>query len=228
MFISVRLYEVASFQADHLENPVQPGNLMVLGFYRNYASTVVITTYSKKAAPIYLDLETNKRIPAKKWTPQMKQYAAEKAPLVPKAPHFIKPTIVGYICIALFFGALAYLIYDTVRPKPSMEEAYRTDLQEKPKAGDIFYGRYELFKPGERVANKVGFGWFKVLNEQNGTFSIAMNKEMSAGYKPSNELNSTDFEESGQEMKIDSQESFQIKMISDNKQAEYYFSEKKK
>src|SRR5215813_14381205 len=102
MFIRIQRVEEASFSADHLENPINSGNAMVLGFYRNYIGTAISTGYSKKAAAIYFDTITGKQISRRKWTSEMQSYAAQCERDVRPAPYKFKLTIVGYIFLLGF------------------------------------------------------------------------------------------------------------------------------
>lgn len=226
MFISVRQLEEAAFAADHLVNPVNNNNPMVLVYYRNYTSSAFFTAYTKKEAAVYLDSSTNKRISRRKWTNEMKTFASEKEKLVPVAPYKMKPTIFGYIMMLAVVGFFGYLAYDSLKPAQSIPAEY-TALLEEPKAGDIYYGRFEQMKPGERVALAIGFGWFKVLSNQNGNIEVAMNKHMSKSHRPSKDMDQVDFEESGKLVKIQSQESYEIKLMDEDKSLEVYFTEKK-
>lgn len=226
MFISVRQLEEAAFAADHLVNPVNGNNPMVLVYYRNYTATAFFTGYTKKAGAVYLDSTTNKRISKSKWTNEMKSFALEKEKLVPAAPHTMKPTIFGYIMMLAVIGFFGYMAYDSLKPAKPIPAEY-TVLLKEPKAGDMYYGRYEQMEPGERVARKAGFGWFKVLNNQNGNIEVALNKHMSSNHKPSKDMDQVDFEETGKLVKIQSQESYELKLRSEDKTLEFYFTEKK-
>jgi len=226
MFFYTKRIEEKVFSVGQLENPVNPHADMVLGFYRTYAWTAFFRMYNKNAAPLYWDLTNNKTIPKRKWTGEMHALVNQMEHEVPAAPYRFKLTIVGYIMTLFFIGFFAYLTYDSIRPKPSYADQV-TPIQETPKAGDMYFGRFETMKPGERVASKVGFGWFKVIENNQGQIKVAMNKNMSSHHKPSKELNSTDYEEQSIDATITSQESFQLNLISSDNLTEMYFTEKK-
>lgn len=227
MFISVQRVEEASFSADHLQNPVNPNNLMVLGFYRNYMGTAFTQSYNKKAAPIYWDTVTGKTISRRKWTAEMKSYAEKCATEVPPAPFNFKLTVVGYIFIVAIIAFFAYLTYDSLKPPANPDAIGPTVLMEKMMAGDIYYGRFIEMDTDSRFSKRAGFGWFKVTDADDEIVSISLNKEMSTAHKPSAEMNSTDFESETIPMKIKSQEPYQIDLVSEDGTIEMSFSEKK-
>src|SRR3546814_11974601 len=76
-------------------------------------------------------------------------------------------------------------------------EAHQQEMTEKARVdeGDIYFGRYRIYKEkGNMLGSQGGFGWFKVVRIENGTYHIAKSVEMSNTAKPKAELNSTEFE----------------------------------
>ena len=227
MFISVQRVEEASFSADHLQNPVNPNNLMVLGFYRNYMGTALTQSYSKKAAPIYWDTVTGKTISRSKWTAEMKSYADKCATEVRPAPFKFKLTAIGYIFMLGVVALFGYLIYDSIKPPANPDALAPTVLMNKVQTGDVFYGRFIENDAERNIPKRAGFGWFKVTEAGDGTVSVSLNKEMSTAHKPAAQMNSTDFESEAIPMKIKSQDNYQIDLVSEDGTYEISFSEKK-
>lgn len=226
MFIYFKKIEEASFSADHLQNPVNPGNQMILVFYRSYFSTAFYTGYSKNAAPSYYDRVTDKFIPKRKWSDGMKSYVKECEPHIRQAPFRLKPTIFGYIFILAFIGFFAYLVYDTVKPNPYQQERV-SKLSEAMHGGDLYFGRFTEKDPGTGAPKSSGFSWFKVMDAGEGSLLIAKGREKSTTAKTSMEMNSTDFDTETVPMKLIRQESYQIDLVSEDGSLEVSLTEKK-
>ena len=227
MFINVQRIEEGSFAADHLQNPVNPNNLMVLGIYRNYIGTAFTKGYSKKAAPIYWDTVTGKTISRRKWTSDMISYANKCLGEVRPAPYKFKLTVIGYIFLLGIIGLFGYLIYDSVKPSVNSSAAVPSSLEEKIEGGDLYYGRFIEKDPATKIGKRAGYGWFKVMDAGAESLLVSMSTEMSSTHKPSNEMNSTSFEKESIPMEIKTKESYQIDLISKDGSYEITFSEKK-
>ncbi len=226
MFIYIKKIEEASFAADHLQNPVNLGNQMILVFYRSYFSTAIYTGYSKNAAPSYYDRVTDKFIPKRKWSEEMKRYVQECEVQVPKAPFRLKPTIFGYIFILAFIGFFAYLVYDTVKPNPYQQERV-SKLSETMNGGDLYFGRFTEKDPSTGAPKGSGFRWFKIMDAGQESLLISKAREHSTTAKTSMEMNSSDFEQETIPMKIKGQESYQIDLVSEDGSLEVTLTEKK-
>ncbi|WP_149525595.1 hypothetical protein [Sphingobacterium hotanense] len=227
MFFSVGQHEEAAFAVDQLVNPVNAGNPMVLSFVRTYSSTAFFKATSKDAAPFYVDTVTNKRISKKNWTEGMHNVARLKESLVPAAPYRFKITIFGYIMLLAVIGFFAYLTYDSFfKPvNPNINAAQ--PLEQTMEPNNIYFGRFERYEEGQRIPSKTGFGWFKVTENANGTVKLAMSKDMQTHHQAPANMNSTDFEETTAEMKIEEQESYNIRLKSTDGLLEVNLTEKK-
>jgi len=226
MFIRIQRIEEASFAADQLQNPVNPNNVMVLGFYRNYVATAINSGYSKKAAPIYWDTITGKTISRRKWSPEMKSYADECLKQVRPAPYKFKLTIFGYILLLAVIGLFGYLIYDTVKPNPYAVES-SSKLMEPMQGGDLYFGRYTEIDSATKIGKGAGFGWFKIVDAGEGSLLISKSVEMSSSHKPSDKMNSDNFEPDPISMKMILQESYPINLVSEDGTLEVSLTEKK-
>lgn len=227
MFFSIQHHEEAAFSAEQFNNPVNPGNPMVLAFMRTYTNTAFFSAGSKDTAAFYIDTLTNKRIAKKYWTNEMQAFEREKEAKVPAAAYRFKVNFFGYVMLLFFVGFFAYLTYDSFL-KPVNQEAIAPRPLELPiEANDVYFGRFEQYKEGERVAIKGGFGWFKILENTNGNLKVAMSKEMKTHHQDPTTMNSTDFEEKGIEMKIDEQVSYNIRLKSNDGLMQFHFTDKK-
>ncbi|SEG63765.1 hypothetical protein [Sphingobacterium lactis] len=228
MFFTVSRHSEASFFADHLENPQNPGNPMVLDFQRTYSATAFFKTISKDFAVLYIDTVTNKPISKKKWTNEMRAFAEENKNQVPAAPYKIKTTIVGYIMMLFVVGLLGYLLYEEFKPNPQESALEQPSaLEEAITPGSIFFGRYTVSDPQTKAPKEAGFGWFKIVSVEGDTYQVAMGTEMSTSHQPSLQMNSTDFKTETIPMKIKTIESYQVDLVSVDQGTEVTFTEKK-
>ena len=102
-------------------------------------------------------------------------------------------------------------------------------MEKAPAAGDVYFGRYEIYKEkGNPLGMEGRFGWFKVLNVDGDTYHIATSTEMSRGHQPKEQMNSTDFEtETLPAVKLSEQTGYNIRFISDDGLTEIYITDKK-
>ncbi len=227
MFFSIQHHEEAAFSAAQFKNPVTPGNPMILTFMRTYTNTAFFSATSKDTTAFYIDTVSNKRIAKKYWTNEMQAFAREKESKVPAAAYRFKVNFFGYVMLLFFVGFFAYLTYDSF-VKPVNQEAIATRPLELPiEANDVYFGRFEQYKEGDRVPIKAGFGWFKILENTNGNLKVAMSKEMKTHHQDPKTMNAIDFEEQGTEMKIEEQVSYNIRLKSNDGLLEVNLTDKK-
>ena len=229
MFFIFDKIEQGVHYANHLENPKNTGNDMVLGIYRHKIRTIFHTGYTKPTFGEYWDRVINKKIPKRLWTPEMKAFYAEKAGETAKAPFLFKFTIFGWLFLLGVIAFFVYLTYDTLRPPLPPSEASMAMRQEL-KAGDIFFGRFERMETNEligRITAEAGFGWFKITDVDGEKISVAKSTEMSKGHKDPTTLNSTDFEEEATITTIKNHERYLIDLVSEDKDMEFQFTQKK-
>jgi len=227
MFFSIRQHEEAAFAVDQLVNPVNPGNPMVLSFVRNYSSSAFFSATSKGAAPFYVDTVTNKRIGKKYWTEGMHNVVQQKESQVPEAPYRFKIKALGYIMLLGVIGLFAYLTYDSFFKPVDTNLTAAQPLELPMEPNNIYFGRFERYEEGKRVPSKTGFGWFKVTENANGTVKLAMSKDMQIHHQTPANMNSTDFEETADEMKVEEQKSYNIRLKSTDGLLEVNLTEKK-
>lgn len=227
MFFSIQKIEQAVHHTDQLQNPKYPGNPMVLGIYRNKLSTAVVLVNTKKTFGEYWDTVENKKISKRLWTPEMKEFHTQKAKEAPKPPYTYKLTVVGWLFVLFFIGFFAYLTYDSLKP-PLPKSAEYVAMETAPVAGDVYFGRYEIYKEkGNPLGMEGRFGWFKVLQVDSDTYHIAKSSEMSRGHQPKEQMNSTDFEaEALPAVKVIEQTGYNILFKSDDGLTEIYITDK--
>lgn len=228
MFFIIHKIEQAVHHTDKLQNPKNPGNPMVLGVYRQRTSTAVVIIYSKQAFAEFWDDTEQKKIARRLWTPEMKAFAKQKTAEAPKPPYIFKMTIVGWIFVLFFIGFFAYLTYYSLKP-PLPKPAEYVEMEKAPAEGDIYFGRYEIYKEkGNPLGMEGRFGWFKVLKVDGDVYHIAKSTEMNRSHKPKEQLNSTDFEtESMSPVKLKEQTGYNIRFLSDDGLTEIYITDKK-
>lgn len=226
MFFYVKRVEEAAYNASHLQNPIHPGEPMTLYFVRNYASSAFFSTYSKKAAAMYYG-PNHKLISKRKWTPEMHAYVQQQEGQVPQPPFKFKVNFFGYVMLLGVLALFGYLVYDSFIKPPHPESLMEQPMEKPVEANAIYFGHYEKFKEGERVASEVRFGWFKVIENKNGLVKIAPSTQLSAGHQDPKTLNSTDFEPLGIEANITEQAIYGIKLKSTDKLMEFNLTERK-
>ncbi|SFO18223.1 hypothetical protein SAMN05421741_12437 [Paenimyroides ummariense] len=227
MFFVINKIEQVSHRTDGLHNPKKSSNPMVLGIYRTQSRTALFTVYSKKAYGEFWDDVERKKIASRYWTFEMKALAKQKVAEAPKPPYIFKLTIIGWIFVAIMIATMGLIVYQETKPPVPKSAAY-VAMEQAPVVGDIYLGRYEVFKEaGERIASEIGFGWFKVIKVEGDMYYMAKSTEMSKTHKPKGELNSTDFETESTPVKITEQVGYMINMKATDDKMEIYITEKK-
>lgn len=227
MFISISKIEQAVHHIDSLQNPKNPNNPMLLGIYRQRSRTVLFTVYTKKAFAEYWDQVEQKRIPSRLWTPEMKRMAKQQVIDTAQAPFIFKLTIVGWLFMLIMVAALGLAVYEGVKP-PVPKSAEYVSMEQPPLEGDIYFGRYEAFKEsGDRIANDIGFGWFKVVKAEEDVYHMAKSVDMSNVHKPKEQLGNTDFEAEGTPVKITEQKGYMVNLKAVDGKMEIYLTDKK-
>jgi len=227
MFISFEKIEQAAYPADHMQNPKHRGNDMILSMCRNKSRTAFFTVYFKKAFGEYWDTIENTRIARQMWTSEMHAFYKAKRIETPKPPFIFKMTIAGWLFTLGIMAFFIYLAYDSM--KPPLPKSAEVMHMEKPIAiGDVFFGHFEAYKEkGDRVASNVGFGWFKISQVAGDTIYVAKSVEMNKGYKPKEQLNSTNFEAEGMPAFIKEKTAYTVRLIAVDTKTDFYFDSKK-
>lgn len=226
MFIRVSTIPQAAHPADGLQNPKNPGHPMALRLYRTHSAMAIVSVYSKKVFSEYWDDTENKKIPNRLWTTEMKAFAAQKMAEVPKAPYFIKITVLGWIFVLLIVASIGYSGYKSLNPKTVASSGYAA-MVAPPVAGDIYFGHFEAYnKADEQIPSGLGYGWFKVVKVEGDIYHIAKSTEMSKSSQPKNQLNNTHFEE-GTTASKSIGEGYIKRFKAVDGSVEFYFMEKK-
>lgn len=227
MFFSISQVEQAVHNVQNLRNPLDPAHPMVLGIYRTHSRTALFNVYSKKAFAQFYDTVDRKKLANRHWTPEMKHFARQKIEETSKPPYIFRMTIVGWIFITLMVATLGLIIYESTKPPIPKSAAY-VAMEQAPKAGDIYFGRFEGFKEsGQRIASELGFGWFQVVKVEGDQYYMAKSTEMSKTHKPAAQLNSTSFESEATPVKITEQAGYMINMKAMDGKLEIYLTDKK-
>src|SRR3546814_1727487 len=130
----------------------------------------------------------------------------------------------------LFAFALIGDAVDETATLPAQKKAYQQKMAQKAtvREGDIYVGRYRIYKEkGNMLGSQGGFGWFKVVRIENGTYHIAKSVEMSNTAKPKEEMNRTEFEQETNAVKAKELEAYAKQFVSDDGLIEFNLNEKK-
>ncbi|QDH79611.1 hypothetical protein FKX85_11405 [Echinicola soli] len=235
MWIRIEEISIRQIDANHLENPKSAGGPMVLNLFQREGRTVFSITRNKKVYPQYLETPASNRaahgirIPNRKWTNEMKAFAQQELGKIPPQKGIFKITIVGWLFLLLAFGTLGYLVYEGIQApakakKHQQEMAVKATVSE----GDVYFGKYRVYKEkGNFIGSEGGFGWFKVVKVENGTYYIAKSVEMSDTAKPKEQLNSNGFEKESMAVKAKELGAYHKSFASGDGLIEISFSEKK-
>lgn len=229
MWFRITKIGIKQVDATHLENPENAGNPMMLTLYQQESRTAFFVSVNKRVFAEYLKTPAGTRIPRRKWSSQMDEFArAESGKLPPRKSRF-RLTVPGWAFFLFAFGLLGYLAYTGVQAPASME-AYQKEMNEKANVaeGDVYFGTYRIYKEkGNVLGSEGGFGWFKVVSIENGIYHIAKGVEMSETAKPKEELNSIDFEQETSAVKAKALEAYTKQFISEDGLIEFSLNEKK-
>ncbi|HEY9560465.1 MAG TPA: hypothetical protein VIR29_06725 [Anseongella sp.] len=229
MWIRIAKVDIKQVSATHLENPRNPGNPMVLALYQQEGSAAFFVSRNKKVLAEYLETPAETRIPTRNWSSRMEEFAREELAKIPPQKGRFKVTVFGWVFLLFAFGLLGYLVYDGIQA-PAKMEAHQQEMTEKARVdeGDIYFGRYRIYKEkGNMLGSQGGFGWFKVVRIENGTYHIAKSVEMSNTAKPKEELNSTEFEQETNAVKAKELEAYAKQFVSEDGLIEFNLNEKK-
>lgn len=228
MWIQISKVDLKQVDAAGLDNPVNADSPMVLAFYQQESRMAFFISMHKKVLVEYRQT-TGTLIPKRKWTTEMDRFARAELAKVPPQKGVFKLTVVGWLFFFFAFGLLGYLIYDGIR-EPARQEAYQQRMDEKATVaeGDIYFGHYRIYKEkGSVLGSQGGFGWFKVVKIENGTYHIAKSVEISKTARPKEQMNSTDFETEAAALKAKELEAYTKQFVSDDGLTEFNFNEKK-
>ncbi|MBC9797135.1 hypothetical protein [Sinomicrobium weinanense] len=230
MWIRVSKTSVKQVDAAHLKNPKNPGTPMTLNLYQAESRTVFFVIKSKKAIGEYLETPTGRRIPKRKWSPQMEELSRSQSAMVSPLKGGFKVTLLGWPVLLLVIYLIGNAVYETAT-LPARKKAYEQEMAELATVheGEIYFGRYRVYKEkGNFMDSKEsGFGWFKVIKVEDDTYHIAKSVEISDIAKPKEELNSSDFEEESFVVKAKELEAYHKAFASEDRLVEIVLSEKK-
>src|SRR3546814_10964357 len=97
----------------------------------------------------------------------------------------------------LFAFALIGDAVDETATLPAQKKAYQQKMAHKAtvREGDIYFVRYRIYKEkGNMLGSEGGFGWFKVVRIENGTYHISKSVEISDTAKPNVQMNTSNFQ----------------------------------
>src|SRR5690606_2195377 len=229
MWIRISKIDVKQVDASHLENPKSADNPMVLSLYQQESRMAFFVSTHKKVLTEYLQVPNGSRIPKRKWSAVMDDFAQAELAKTPPQKGSFRLTVVGWVFFLFAFGLLGYIVYDGVRA-PAREEAYQQRMTEEAKVavGDIYFGTYRAYKEkGNMLGSEGGFGWFKVVEIENDTYYIAKSNEISKTAKPKEQMNSTDFEVETNAVKAKELEAYTKQFISEDGLLEFNLNEKR-
>ncbi len=230
MWIRITDLSVKQVDANHLTNPKNPGNPMLLNLFQREGRTVFWVIKNKRVYSQYIETSTGKVISKRKWTDQMKTFAQQKLELLHPQKTVFRLTIFGWIFFLGAFALLGYLVYDGLVTSPERTEQFEQRQTEKATVtkGDIYKGRIEIYREeGSPLGMKGEFGCFKVVKIEGDTYHIAKSTEMSKTTQPLEQMNSTDFEQ--QTIKVQAKElsAYYKRFVSEDGLIEISFDEKK-
>lgn len=229
MWIRISKIDVKQLGATNLDNPVKAGSPMALALYQQEGRTAFFISMNKRVFAEYRETPAGTLIPKRKWTPEMDQFARAELAKIPTQKGVFKLTVFGWLFFLLAFGFLGYLFYEGMQA-PAKREAYEQRMTDQAtvEAGDIYFGRYRIYKEkGNMLGSQGGFGWFKVLRIENDHYHIAKSVEISKEAKPKEQMNSTDFEPEATVVKAKELEAYSKQFISEDGLTEFNFNEKK-
>ena len=228
MFFSFNKPEQSVHSVHNLQNPNNPENPMRLSVYRTHSRTALFSIYSKKAYAEFWDDVENKKIAPGLWTNDMKALAEQKITDAPKAPYTFKFTIGGWVFMVLILFVFGMIIYEDLKPAPAQPVEY-VKMEQKPAVGDIYFGNYEKYKEiGNPAGVEIGYGWFKVAKVEGEDYYLAPSVQMNKGYKPKEQLNSSNFEtETLPATRLTEQASYAIRFKSTDGLTQIYITDKK-
>jgi len=215
--------------ANHLENPKNPDSPMALVLFQRESRTVLHVYKPEKVFPQYIETPAGNRIPKRKWSTQMNDFAQQEIAKLPPQKGVRKLTIFGWILFLFAFALIGYAVYETAT-LPAQRKAYQQEMAEKAAVseGDIYFGRYRIYKEkGNMLGSQGGFGWFKVVKIENDIYHIAKSTEISDTAKPKEQMNSTDFEQEASAVKAKELEAYTKQFISEDGLIEFNLNEKK-
>lgn len=230
MWIRITDTSVKQIDANHIENPKNPGNPMLLDLAERESRTAFYVVKVKKAIPRYFETTAETQIPKRKWTNEMKAFAQQEVEKMPINTKRIKITIFGWILLIVSFSFLGYLIYQgSQEPKKMQEYEKEQAVLASVSEGEVYFGHFEKYKEkGNPIGMKVGFGWFRVVKINGDSYQIAKSTEMSNTSKPKETMNSSDFEEETISVKAKELESYRKIFLSEDELIEIYFNDEKK
>lgn len=206
MFIRISKIDVGYENANHLYRPDVPDQPMVLALCRMDSATVFFRHYNKRVFAEYRETPSQKIIPRRKWTPEMRQFAQEKVAQFPKQKSESRITIFGWIFLALMLTAFGFLIFD----KPDHPQTVFDNLDEPVKSGDVYFGRFQESNDKGSAIIREGNAWFKIKEFVNDTAYIQLGRQSTESSFGADKISSTDFEEKVYATTIREQKTYNI------------------
>lgn len=229
MWISITDITIKQLDANHLTNPNDPDNQMILNLFQREGRSAFWVTQNKKVYSQYLVAETGKVIPKSKWTDQMKSFAQKELNNLPPQKGRFKITIAGWIFLLVAIGILGFLMKQAVQA-PVKNQQHQKELAEKATVaeGDIYLGRIEVYKKkGNPLGMKGEFGWFKIESIESDTYHIAKSVEMAKKSQDVKPDSNTKFNATTIAVKPKELEAYHKTFISEDGLTEISLTEKK-
>jgi len=229
MWIRITDAIIKKVAADHLKNPKDQQKPMVLAFFQRESRSVLHVHQPKKVFPQYYQTPTGGSIPIRKWTNEMEIFAQQELAKLPPQRGWFKITVFGWILLLFSFSLIGYALYETAT-LPAQKEAYKQKIAALAtvEEGEIYFGRYRVYQEkGDFTGSEGGFGWFKVVSIENGTYHIAKSVEISTTAKPKEQMNSNDFDEDSFAVKAKELEAYTKQFVSEDGLTEFNLNERK-
>src|SRR3546814_8498203 len=101
---------------------------------------------TKKVFPQYIETPAGNRIPKRKWSTQMNDFARQEIAKLPPQKGVRKLTIFGWMLFLFAFALIGYAVYE-MATLPAQKKAYQQKMAQKAtvREGDIYFGRYRIY-----------------------------------------------------------------------------------
>lgn len=180
MIIFYRKIEQPIFE-EKLNNFSNPGlyssDYIVLVVYQLHQSTGFGYTVFNKVRSVYFDGGSNREIPRRQWTEEMKSHAQMRENTVARDPKSLRYTPFGKVFIAftlIVFLTAGILAVRTIS-KRKKEQKQEAQLTVPPRQGDLYYG-YFIQNNATGGASKMLWTWIRVDKIEGTIYLISINK----------------------------------------------------
>jgi len=224
MFFRVDTIKLQSMRVEQLRNPANLGQPMELSFIHTEMATALMVVTSNKVVGEFRDLSTNRKIPKRRWSPEMAALYEEQLKALPPVKKKLKVTVIGYVFLALFVYVIGMSINSIRKDFANIQ---KPKLTEPVKKGDLYFGRFaELTPEGSRL--REGHAWFKVDDIQGDVYLIRLGKDISKEYvRDEKTLSSASFGKEVYRTTIRSQKDYEIDFRTDGSQMSFWANAKK-